>query len=194
MGAYISYNLLENNLEELISIQVSKRYDNSRSFFISSFSNGKLSKVDPITLEKITEHINSTLPKSIENEVIIGICDKSVVLASFLAQKRNSMLINSTRAMNEDFKSAIKFKSSNENAEPTQFVYDLDQSNDVIIITDTIIVGQEIINLCKGLIEANVNIVGISCLIEITNFNARKKIKDLTNIEIQSIAKLELTP
>ncbi len=189
---YKSFIINRDNSNGLLQIALTPRIGDKRSYYIRTNLDGRFTSGFPDIIDKICKSINSVLPQKTKHEVIVGFAEGSLILAYVLAKIRGSHFACSTKTQRSDLKSVIEFTEEHRSFIPSHYLYSLRKKDEVIIFEDEISTGKTVINAYRQLKKYGFSVKAIASIIEITNFEGRKKIKETTNLNLVTLTSITL--
>lgn len=189
---YKSFTINRDDSHGLLQIKLAPRVGDKRSYYIRANLDGRFIHGSPDVTNKICSKISKLLPKKIKKEVIVGFAEGSIILAYNLAKIRDSSFVCSTKTQRSDFKMVIEFAEEHRSYIPSHYLYSLQKNDEIIIVEDEISTGKTVINAYKQLIKFGFKVKAIATIIEITNFEGRKKIKEVTSINLVALSSITL--
>lgn len=189
---YKSYFINHDNSHGLLDIKLAQRFGDKRSYYIRANLDGRFVHGIPDLTEKISSSINVLLPKKTNHEVVVGFAEGSIILAYALAKIRNSNFICSTKTQRSDFKTVVEFAEEHRSHIPSHYLYSLQKKDQIIIVEDEISTGKTVINAFNQLMKRGFHVQAIASIIEITNFEGRKKIKKATGLDLVALTSIAL--
>ncbi len=189
---YKSFIVNRDNSHGILKIKLTPRTGDKRSYYIRANFDGRFTSGFPDIADEICRNISPILPKKTQREVIIGFAEGSLILAYVLAKIRGSNFACSTKTQRSDLKSVIEFAEEHRSFIPSHYLYSLRKNDEVIIFEDEISTGKTVINAYEQLRKYGFSIKAIASIVEITNFDGRKKIKDSTNLDLVSLTSITL--
>ncbi len=174
---YKSFTINRDNSHGLLQITLTPRIGDKRSYYIRANLDGRFTSGFPNITDEICKNVNSILPPKTEREVIVGFAEGSLILAYVLAKIRGSNFACSTKTQRSDLKSVIEFAEEHRSFIPSHYLYSLRKKDEVIIFEDEISTGKTVINAYKQLKKYGFSVKAIASVIEITNFDGRRKIR-----------------
>lgn len=190
---YKSFIVNRDNSHGILKIKLTSRTGDKRSYYIRTNLDGRFMSGFPDITDEICRNVSPMLPGKTQREVIVGFAEGSLILAYVLAKIRGSNFACSTKTQRSDFKTVIEFAEEHRSNIPSHYLYSLQKKDEIIIIEDEISTGKTIINAFNQLIKHNFHIKAVASIIEITNFEGRKKIKKATGIDLTSLTSITLT-
>lgn len=190
--AYKSFTINRDDSHGLLQIKLAPRVGDKRSYYIRANLDGRFIHGIPDITNRICSNISTLLPKKVKNEVIVGFAEGGIILAYNLAKIRDSSFVCSTKTQRSDFKIVIEFAEEHRSYIPAHYLYSLQKNDGIIIIEDEISTGKTVINAYKELTKFGFKVKAIAAVIEITNFEGRKKIKKATSINLVALTSITL--
>jgi len=189
---YKSFTINCDDSNGLLQIKLAPRVGDKRSYYIRANLDGRFVHGIPDITNRICVYISRLLPKKVNNEVIIGFAEGSIILAYNLAKIRGSNFVCSTKTQRSDFETVIEFSEEHRSFIPSHYLYSLQKNDIIIIIEDEISTGKTVINAYKQLTKFGFKVKAIASIIEITNFKGRNKIKKATSIDLVALTSITL--
>jgi adenine phosphoribosyltransferase len=190
--AYQNLTVIEDGSHGLVELDTISRHGQDRATKIRNNFIGHLIPAEPKLLLEILRMLNAKLPKTQENEVVVGMPTSGIIMSSALAQVRDSRYNFAVTQEFGDLGSVFSLTEDHRDLHK-HYLYGVKPGDKVIIIEDEVTSGLGVTQLTLALTDFGANVIAIASVIETINFGAREHIKKATDHDLVSLVKVELS-